>query len=147
LPPGLYPGGRSTPDPAHAAVGARRAAQIEPLDAAGKPAPGGQMVLLSIGMSNTASEFERFIGEARRSPAVNRRLVIVNGALSSADAEMCSAPTINASAVSGRPPLDVEFRTGATWANRFYWSFGDGTSASSPQARKTFIVRAPTTSD
>ena len=77
------------------------------------------MVLLSIGMSNTASEFERFIGEARRSPAVNRRLVIVNGALSSADAEMWAHPESMAwqrlgSALGRNTPAQVQ----AVWISR-----------------------------
>ena len=46
------------------------------------------MVLLSIGMSNTSAEFEGFVQDARRGSAVNPGLVIVNGALSGADAAM-----------------------------------------------------------
>jgi PKD domain len=90
--PGLYPGGRSTPEAGYATAGLEQAARIEPLDRAGKPSPGGQIVLLSIGMSNTASEFERFIVEARQSLAANQRLGIVNGALSSADASTWADP-------------------------------------------------------
>lgn len=92
LPPGLYSGGRMARPEEDAAFGLVQAQRIEPLDTAGKPSPAGRVILLSIGMSNTSAEFERFIQEARAERGVNPRLAIVNGALSGADAAMWASP-------------------------------------------------------
>src|SRR5512141_878132 len=54
---GLYEGGNNSPLEDHASVGAARARNIQPRDANGTPSPGGKIVLLSIGMSNTSQEF------------------------------------------------------------------------------------------
>ncbi|MGI9014878.1 MAG: hypothetical protein ACR2GY_11615 [Phycisphaerales bacterium] len=88
---GLYADGSNDPPADHAAVGLARAAAIEPLDANGDPDPNGKYVLISIGMSNTSSEFccgpETFMGQAAVHPEVNRdELVIVNGAQGGRDA-------------------------------------------------------------
>ena len=77
---GLYPDGSNTPPPAHAAAGLAQAAQIMPRDAAGAPDPNGKIVLISVGMSNTASEFGTFEHNARPDKSLNPHLVIVNGA-------------------------------------------------------------------
>lgn len=78
---GLYPGGANTPPPAHAAAGLALAESVVPLNAAGEPDPsGGRIVLLGIGMSNTALEFRAFRDEVRSDPDVNPRLVAVSGA-------------------------------------------------------------------
>jgi len=83
---GLYGGGSNLPPEAHRAAAAREAAKVVPLDAEGKPAGDGRVVLLSIGMSNTTQEFSRFKqladGDADKSP----RLVIVDGAQGGQDA-------------------------------------------------------------
>src|SRR5205085_10367258 len=49
---GLYPGGSNDRPKEHEAAGSAAAAQIRPLGPDGKPAPGGKIVLLSVGMSN-----------------------------------------------------------------------------------------------
>src|SRR5262249_34938263 len=49
---GLYPGGENVPRPAHLKAGVKIAKKIAPLDAAGKKAKDGKIVLLSIGFSN-----------------------------------------------------------------------------------------------
>ncbi|MGE3889946.1 MAG: PKD domain-containing protein, partial [Vicinamibacterales bacterium] len=92
LSPGLYPDGRGTPDEAHVKAGLAQATRIQPLDVNGRPSATGQIVLLSIGMSNTSAEFGRFVQEALATPAINRRLAIVNGALSGADSTMWADP-------------------------------------------------------
>jgi hypothetical protein len=77
---GLYPEGRNTRPESHEAGGRRLAQQVQPLDPEGQPDPGGKIVLLSIGMSNTSQAsqgFARWLNEEdQRSP----RLVFVNGA-------------------------------------------------------------------
>jgi len=88
---GLYPGGSDAPPADHLAAGLERVGRIQPLDVAGRPDPAGEIVLLSIGMSNTSAEFcgplgagcneGSFGGQALADPSVEReRLVIVNGA-------------------------------------------------------------------
>jgi hypothetical protein len=76
----LYPDGSNTPPPAHAAAGLEQAAQIVPRNAAGEPDPAGKIVLISVGMSNTASEFGSFERDRRGDQSLNPHLVIVNGA-------------------------------------------------------------------
>ena len=77
---GLYPGGRNDRPDSHEKAGIRLSRAIRPLDAQGKPAEGGKVVLLSIGMSNTTQEFTAFIELARSEPGKNPHLVIVDGA-------------------------------------------------------------------
>lgn len=88
---GLYPGAQNDPPAAHAAAGRAAAAAILPLDSLGRPSPGGRIVLLSIGMSNTTMEFcsgsypscaaVGFVWQARNDPEVNHTtLVLVDGA-------------------------------------------------------------------
>jgi hypothetical protein len=78
---GLYPGGRNTRPPAHEAAGTAIAAQIMPLDGTGEIDPvDGKIVMISIGMSNTESEFGEFMNLAHRNPVVNSQLFFVNGA-------------------------------------------------------------------
>ena len=66
---GLYEGGRNTPPPEHKAAGVALARQIEPLNASGGPDPRGSYVFLSIGMSNSQTEFSEFKGLAESDPA------------------------------------------------------------------------------
>jgi hypothetical protein len=70
---GLYPDGSNTRSPDHEAEGLALAEAIQPID--------GEIVLLSVGMSNTRQEFNTFIDLAEADPAVNSELVIVNGAI------------------------------------------------------------------
>jgi hypothetical protein len=77
---GLYGGGNNEPPPNHAAAAKKELAKIRPLDAAGKPADDGKVVLLSVGMSNTTQEFSRFKQLADADATKSPRLVIVDGA-------------------------------------------------------------------
>ncbi|MBI5683465.1 MAG: hypothetical protein HZC54_00160 [Verrucomicrobia bacterium] len=77
---GLYGGGKNEPPPAHAAAAQKELAKIRPLDADGKPAASGKVVLLSVGMSNTTQEFSRFKQLADADPEKSPQLVIVDGA-------------------------------------------------------------------
>lgn len=54
---GLFPGGSNVMPEVHAAAGLERANRIQPLDVNGNPDPNGKIVLMSVGMSNTAIEF------------------------------------------------------------------------------------------
>lgn len=77
---GLYGGGKNTPPPAHLAAYLAESKKIQPLDAEGKPAVDGKIVLLSIGMSNTTMEYSRFKQVADADPQKSPHVVIVDGA-------------------------------------------------------------------
>lgn len=79
---GLYPNGSNHPPAEHAAAGLAAASRIQPLDADGRSNPDdGKIVMISIGMSNTSSEFGRFMELVHQDPEINPNLVLVNGAL------------------------------------------------------------------
>src|SRR5262249_31009211 len=75
---GLYPGGTNERPAAHEKAGRALAAQVQPLDADGKPSPDGKIVLLSVGMSNTTQVFSAFKRLADPDADRNPRLVIVD---------------------------------------------------------------------
>ena len=92
---GLYSGGVNGRPPAHDAAGVSLATNaVQPRNAAGAVDPvNGKIVFASIGMSNTTQEFQRFIELAQGDPAINPRLVLVDGAQGSKDAIAWSTPT------------------------------------------------------
>lgn len=103
---GLYPAGANVEPAAHAAAGQSRAQAVVPLDTSGTPSPGGRVVLLSLGMSNTTQEFcsggsttincssWSFMGQAAADASVNHTtLAIVNGARGGQDAQAWDAAT------------------------------------------------------
>ncbi|MCL4265260.1 MAG: hypothetical protein KJ069_18735 [Anaerolineae bacterium] len=77
---GLYPDGRNDRPPAHEAAGQAIAASIVPLNETGEPDADGRIVLISVGMSNTTSEFHAFMELLHQNPAVNAPVTAVNGA-------------------------------------------------------------------
>jgi hypothetical protein len=77
---GLYGEGRNEPPAALRARAAAAASAIGPLDEDGRPSPGGKVVLLSVGMSNTSDEFRTFAKLAAADPRVSARVVPVDGA-------------------------------------------------------------------
>ncbi len=77
---GLYPGGSNVRPAPHEADGVALAQQIVPLDTSGQPAENGRIVLVSVGMSNTAAEFIEFIRLWRDDDTINPALAVVNGA-------------------------------------------------------------------
>lgn len=77
---GLYPQGRNTRPQAHEAAGLRLAEQVQPLDRSGNPSPGGRIVLMSIGMSNTSQSSSGFRRALNADNSRNPRLVFVDGA-------------------------------------------------------------------
>ena len=92
---GLYPDGRNTPPASHAERGQLIARTIRPLDAAGQPAADGKIVLLTVGMSNTTQESQAFLRLANADPALNPRLVIVDGAQGAQTAAVTAKPDAN----------------------------------------------------
>jgi hypothetical protein len=83
---GLYPGGTNVPPASHVSDGVALAKSIQALDASGKPDPNGRYVLLGIGISTLAYEMSAFVPMASADPAVNKKLVVVNGGQPSASA-------------------------------------------------------------
>src|SRR5205809_6469985 len=65
---GLYGGGKNEPPEAHRAAALDECRRIVPLDEQGKPSKDGKIVLLSVGMSNTAGVFVTFKETADRDP-------------------------------------------------------------------------------
>lgn len=89
---GLYQGGTNTPPEAYAAAGRRLAAGMSPRSASGQPDPGGSVVLLSIGMSNTTQEFSRFVALAKSDAVRDPQVVVVDGAQGGQDARVWADP-------------------------------------------------------
>jgi len=92
---GLYPGGHNAPPAAHAAAGLKLARAIVPLDANGKPAKDGRIVLLTVGMSNTTQESQAFLRLAAADKAINPQLTIVDGAQGGQTAAITAKPDAN----------------------------------------------------
>lgn len=90
---GLYPGGANTVPSSHESAGVTLAGSIQPLDSNGNPSSTGKYVLLSIGMSNAASDFLSFIDLTSGNPSINPNLVLVNGAQSGQTADIISNPS------------------------------------------------------
>lgn len=83
---GLYGDGSNVPPPAQRKAAEAAAARIRPLDAQGRPAPDGKIVLISIGMSNTTMEFSTFKQMADADVAKSPAVLIVDGAQGAQDA-------------------------------------------------------------
>lgn len=75
---GLYGGGHNTPPESHRRAAEEQLAQIEPLNAHGKPDASGAMVLVSISMSNATQEFSTFKKLADASPLKSPKVTIVD---------------------------------------------------------------------
>jgi hypothetical protein len=75
---GLYGGGKNTPPDAHRQAAERELAKIAPLDAEGKPAADGRIVLVSLSMSNATQEFSAFKQIADRDSRKSAKLTIVD---------------------------------------------------------------------
>lgn len=94
---GLYPDGSNQPPAEHFAAGLEAAAQIQPRDADGNFDPqSGKIVMISLGMSNTASEFGRFMEFAHEDSEINPKLVFVNGGLGGQTADRWVDPEAQA---------------------------------------------------
>jgi hypothetical protein len=92
FPGGLYPNGQNFRPFAYEKAGLSLAARVEPLDIAGKPSISGKIVMLSIGMSNTSSEFLQFIRLVEADRRKNPRLLMIDAAGSGTDATKIADP-------------------------------------------------------
>ena len=77
---GFYPDGKNDRPQDHETAGLRLAKEIQPRDAEGKAHAEGKIVLLSVGMSNTAQASNGFQKVLLATAGVNPNLVFVNGA-------------------------------------------------------------------
>jgi hypothetical protein len=75
---GLYGNGRNRPPDAHRKAALAALAAVRPLDADGRAAAGGKVVLVSISMSNATQEFSVFKRLADEDPARSPTLTIVD---------------------------------------------------------------------
>jgi hypothetical protein len=89
---GLYGGGKNTPPDEHLEAALQQATMIRPLDAEGRPAGDGKIVMISVGMSNTTQEFSAFVRLANGDPARSSKVIIVDGAQGGMDAKDWSQP-------------------------------------------------------
>jgi hypothetical protein len=113
---GLYPSGSNLRPTAHESAGISIANQITPLNLAGNPdLVGGKIAMVSVGMSNTAMEFNAFIDHVEADAEVNPHLTLVNGAIPGQTAETWvdpNAPTWqeldNRLAQAGLSPAQVQ---------------------------------------
>lgn len=89
---GLYPDGKNERPADHDAAGRKLAELVRPLDADGKPADNGKIVLLSLGMSNTSQVSEGFQSLLRTAEGLHPRFQFVNGAQGGMTAEAIQDP-------------------------------------------------------
>ena len=75
---GLYGNGNNEPPEPHRQAAELETAKIAPLNSAGKPSSDGQIVLISISMSNATMEFSTFKKLADADPQKSGRLSIVD---------------------------------------------------------------------
>jgi hypothetical protein len=77
---GLYGDSQNAPPADHLKRAKDAAGKITPVDADGRPAAAGKIVLMSLGMSNTTQEFSRFVQLANADKSKNPALVVVDAA-------------------------------------------------------------------
>jgi hypothetical protein len=84
---GLYPGGKNRAPENYREIAKKKAKKVKPRAADGKPSGSGEIVLLSIGMSNTNQEFREFEDLASDEKSMDSHVVTVNGAQGGQDAD------------------------------------------------------------
>ena len=93
-PGGLYPAGQNSRPPEHQTAGLDMSRLVTPLNDEGQAEPGdGKIVFVSVGMSNTAHEFENLASIADSEAELNPRLVLVNGAEPGVTAPIWASPS------------------------------------------------------
>ncbi|KAF0245425.1 MAG: hypothetical protein FD180_1648 [Planctomycetota bacterium] len=115
---GLYPGGSNVRPAAHEASGITIAENdIYARNAAGAGDPkSGKIVMISIGMCSTNTEFESFLKQAEADPAVNPSLVFVNTAQGSQTVDEWGDPAMPEHALIWKTVQDRVVAAGATAA-------------------------------
>ncbi len=91
---GLYPGGSSRIPDRHLGFALQASRRIRPLDAQGRTAPNGRIVLVSVGMSNTRMGFGGFLARSNVDPGRNPQLLVVNGAQDAMTADTWMHPSL-----------------------------------------------------
>jgi hypothetical protein len=89
FPGGLYTSNNEVPGD-HLQIGLTASQSIEPLNKQGQPNSSGKIVFLSLGMSNTKQEFDKFVGLAQGQ--INEAVVMENGARAGYDAAEIADP-------------------------------------------------------
>jgi hypothetical protein len=89
---GLYPNGTNKPPAKYQKAGRRLAARVVPRNPKGRPTERGKIALVSIGMSNTALEFNAFRHLVEDHHGRNRRVVLVDGAQDGQSADRWVSP-------------------------------------------------------
>jgi hypothetical protein len=87
---------------------------VQPRAAGGKPDPDGKIVLLTVGMSNTAQATQGFMHLANADPAKNPRVVIVNGAQGAMTAARMKDPDDGASGTQYWTVVDQRLKEAGT---------------------------------
>jgi hypothetical protein len=77
---GLYPGGSNVAPPAYRSAGVQAGQSVVPLDTSGNASAAGNIVFLSVGMSNTAMEFQFFARNEASDSLRNPAVAFVDGA-------------------------------------------------------------------
>jgi len=90
---GLYGGGRNEPPAAHLAAALAAARNIQPLNAEGRPAADGKIVLVMLGMSNTRKKAAAFITLAAADKSKSAKVLLVNASFSGKDLKFWSGQT------------------------------------------------------
>jgi hypothetical protein len=111
FPGGLYPDGTNVRPAAHETAGRALAAQVQPLDADGKPSADGKIVLLGIGFSNTVQSFNGFMQVAKTDKEINPRVVLVNGAKGGRSANMIQNPNDKGKGADYWASVDDQLKT------------------------------------
>ena len=92
---GLYPDGQNVPPKAHEKAGLKIAKSIKPLDADGRESPGGKIVMISTGLSNTTMESQVFAKAVAAASGVNPKYQFVDCAQGGQTALVTSKPDAN----------------------------------------------------
>ncbi|HEV3144002.1 MAG TPA: hypothetical protein VGZ47_08980 [Gemmataceae bacterium] len=108
---GLYPGGKNERPAEHEAAGVALAKQIQPLDADGKQSPNGKIVLLSVGMSNTAQSSNGFQRQLAGFHDANPHFQFVTGAQGGMTAQAIQNPDDNGSGTRYWTKVDEMLKT------------------------------------
>ena len=112
---GLYPEGNNERPKEHNEAGLALAKALKPLGTDGKPADGGKIVMISVGMSNTTQEFSTFKRLADSDTDKNPDVVIVDGAQGGMTAARIKDPGDNGSGTKFWEVVDQRLKAaGAT---------------------------------